>query len=135
MLVVMSVASVGVLLSACTSTNNTGSASPNPTASSPSATATSSALDANAVTINITIKNKQVTPNGEKINISKGQTVIENVVSDADDEVHAHTSGNGYELEVKAGVPVTGRFVATDTGSFEIESHHLNKIIAILVVR
>jgi hypothetical protein len=51
------------------------------------------------------------------------------------DEIHAHTAGNGYELEVKAGKPASGQFVASDTGSFEIESHKLNKIIAILNVR
>ena len=35
----------------------------------------------------------------------------------------------------KAGEPTTGSFVAADTGSFEIESHHLEKVIAILNVR
>jgi hypothetical protein len=52
-----------------------------------------------------------------------------------DDEIHAHTGGDGYELEVSAGKAATGSFVVSDPGSFEIESHHLNKIIAILNVR
>jgi hypothetical protein len=87
------------------------------------------------LTIDITIANGKVSPNAEKIDVAQGTTVTLNVTSDADDEIHAHTAGDGYELEVKAGEPATGSFVAADTGSFEIESHHLEKVIAILNVR
>jgi FtsP/CotA-like multicopper oxidase with cupredoxin domain len=118
---------------------STGSTSPSPAAStgssSSSAATPSPAPDANAVTIDVTIKDGQVQPNGKKIDVTKGQTVVLNVTSDADDEIHAHTSADGYELEVTADQPATGTFVAGDTGSFEVESHHLEKIIAILVVR
>jgi hypothetical protein len=111
-----------------------GGASATSTASTPSAsTPTSSA--ANTVVIDITIANRQVRPSGEKLNLSRGQTVIMHVTSDMDDEIHAHTGGDGYELQVTAGNPATGSFVVSDSGSFEIESHHLNKIIAILNVR
>ena len=95
----------------------------------------SSSSNANAVVIDITIANRQVTPNGQKLNVSRGQKVIMHVTSDMDDEIHAHTGGDGYELEVTAGKPATGSFVVSDSGSFEIESHHLEKIIAILNVR
>ena len=87
------------------------------------------------LTIDITIANGKVEPNAEKIDVAQGTTVTLNVTSDADDEIHAHTAGDGYEIEVKAGEPATGSFVAADTGSFEIESHHLDKVIAILNVR
>jgi FtsP/CotA-like multicopper oxidase with cupredoxin domain len=121
------------------STSGASSTSPSPAAStgssSSSAATPSPAPDANAVTIDVTIKDGQVQPNGKKIDVSKGQTVVLNVTSDADDEIHAHTSGDGYELEVTADKPAAGKFVAADTGSFEVESHHLEKIIAILVVR
>jgi cytoskeletal protein RodZ len=148
-LLIVTATSSAVLLSGCTSSPSTSnspstavsqspSSSPasgvstTPTEASSSASASS---DAAAVTLNITIKDHQVSPNGEKIDVTKGQTVKMVVTSDADDEIHAHTGGDGYELEVKAGVPATGTFVAADTGSFEVESHHLEKIIAILVVR
>lgn len=85
--------------------------------------------------IDITISDRQVSPNGVRVPLTRGQTVVLHVTSDADDEIHAHTGGDGYELEVEAGVPATGQFVASDTGSFEVESHHLDKIIAVLVVR
>jgi len=136
-----------VLLSGCTSagTASPGEAAPSAapsTEASPSTGTSSSApatespsLPADAVTIDITIKDHQVSPNGDKINVTKGQTVVLKVTSDTEDEIHAHTAGDGYELEVKAGTPATGQFVASDTGSFEVESHHLEKVIAILVVR
>jgi hypothetical protein len=108
------------------------SASSSPTASSPS---TSVPGAADVVTLDISIKDDQVSPNGEKVDVAKGQTVKMTVTSDSDDEIHAHTGGEGFELEVMAGKPATGEFVASEAGSFEVESHHLEKIIVILVVR
>ena len=121
-----------------------GPAEPGPapsTASSPAASAgtpdpTPSADAADRVVVDITIADGKVTPNGEKVDVAVGQEVELNVTSDADDEIHAHTDdADGYELEVKAGVPTTGRFTVSSAGSFEVESHHLEKIIVILNVR
>jgi hypothetical protein len=129
--------SLCLALSACGGTASVpgGATSSSSASGAASASASSSSSDANAVVIDITIANSQVTPNGEKLNLSRGQTVIMHVSSDMDDEIHAHTGGDGYELQVSAGKPATGSFVVSDPGSFEIESHHLNKIIAILNVR
>ena len=97
---------------------------------------TPSADTADRVVVDITIADGKVTPNGEKVDVAVGQEVELNVRSDADDEIHAHTDdADGYELEVKAGVPTTGRFTVASAGSFEVESHHLEKIIVILNVR
>ncbi len=123
-----------------------GPAEPGPspapsTASSPVASAgapdpTPSARAADRVVVDITIADGKVTPNGEKVDVAVGQEVQLNVTSDADDEIHAHTDdAAGYELEVKAGEPATGRFTVASAGSFEVESHHLEKIIVILNVR
>jgi hypothetical protein len=87
------------------------------------------------MTIDITIANGKTTPSGEKINVPVGEKVILNVTSDTDDEVHAHIGGPGYELEVKAGTPAKGEFTIDSPGSFEVESHHLEKIIVILNAR
>lgn len=86
------------------------------------------------LTIPITIAGGQVQPNGEKISASLGQPVVLQVTSDEADEIHAHTGGDGYELEVPANQPTTGEFTPTQPGSFEIESHHLEKVIVILNV-
>ena len=75
-----------------------------------------------------------VTPNGEKVTAALGQKIVLQVTSDEADEIHAHTGGDGYELEVPANQPTTGTFTPTQPGSFEIESHHLEKVIVILNV-
>ena len=118
------------------------SATPSPsTSASPSATATptpspsETSAAADSVTIDITIADGQVTPNGKKINIEVGQTIVLNVTSDEADEIHAHTEGDGYELEVAAGKKVTGKFEINSPGSYEVESHHLEKVIVILNAR
>ena len=91
---------------------------------------------ANAVTIDITLSNGQVDPNGKKIDVRRGQTIVLNVTSDEDDEIHAHTGEDpGYELEVKGGKTTRGEFVVSDPGRFEVESHNLEKVIVILNVR
>ena len=141
----------GMALTSCTSapasptspSPEVTSATPSPAASSsasPSASATASpspseSSAADAVTIDITIADGQVTPNGEKIDIDVGQTIVLNVTSDQHDEVHAHTEGDGFELEVPAGKKVSGEFTINSPGSYEVESHHLEKVIAILNAR
>jgi hypothetical protein len=116
-----------------------GQSSPSSTASasasSPGSPSPSPSPAANAVTIDITISNGQVDPNGEKIDVRRGQTIILKVTSDVDDEIHAHTGDQGYELEVKGGQTTRGEFVVSDRGRFEVESHHLEKVIVILNVR
>lgn len=111
---------------------STSSASSAPTSDSSSA---SSSPSADAVTIDITVRDGQVTPNGKKFDVTKGQTVVLRVTSDVEEEVHAHNARDGYELEVRPGTPARGQFVAADPGTFEVELHHLDKIVAILVVR
>ncbi|HEY5978735.1 MAG TPA: hypothetical protein VIT41_03785 [Microlunatus sp.] len=109
-------------------------ASPAVSAATPDPTPSADAAD--PVVVDIRIADGKVSPNGEKVAVAVGQEVVVNVTSDADDEIHAHTDDvDGYELEVKAGVPTTGRFTVASAGSFEVESHHLEKIIVILNVR
>ena len=138
----VTLALLATLLGACTrAPESTPTTAQSPTAASPTAESptaaspTAGASAGNAVTINVTIRAGKVTPSGEKIDVERGQTVVLNVTSDSDDEVHAHTAGEGYELEVRAGQPTRGQFVAGDTGTFEIELHKLDLIVAILVVR
>jgi heme/copper-type cytochrome/quinol oxidase subunit 2 len=139
---------MGLLLSGCTSDaepqTTTSPSTEVGSPSEPSSAATSAApsprespsLTADyALTININIRGGKTIPNGEKINIRVGQQVILNVTSDTDDEIHAHIGGEGYELLVRAGRPARGSFTIDSPGSFEVESHHLEKIIVILNAR
>jgi hypothetical protein len=136
---------LGLLLSGCTSTAEPPANTASPTsatsqteASSPAASPTSvspsppSLNPDYTLTVNIVISKGKTTPNGEKINVRAGQKVILNVISDTDDEIHAHIGGDGYELPVRAGTPASGSFTLQSPGSFEVESHHLEKIIVIL---
>jgi hypothetical protein len=117
-------------------TSASPSASPpaSPTARpTPSASGTSQPAD--QLTIDITIADGKVSPNGAKMQVEVGQQVVLNVTSDEHDEIHAHTSDDGFSLEVPAGKKVTGSFTLTSPGSYEVESHHLEKTIVILNAR
>lgn len=120
----------GLLLAGCGSTAGSTVA---PASAAPSPA--SSAATATPLTIDITMTGDSVTPNAEKIDAAVGQQVVLRVTSDTADEVHAHTGGNGFELEVPAGKPVTGTFTLDSPGSFEVESHHRAKVLLILNVR
>ena len=132
-----------LLAAGCTSSPDAGQASPPPvTSSAPSspdgsteASPSPTAEPTGDLTIDITIADGKVDPNGKKIDVDVGTTVVFKVSSDMDDEIHAHTGGDGYELEVKAGEPVAGSVTVTSPGSFEVESHHLEKVIVILNAR
>jgi hypothetical protein len=139
----------GLALTGCTSAP-TGTASPSPAATSatptpsvsasanpsPSSTPTPTPTPSEtAVTIDITIADGQVSPNGEKVSVEVGQPIVLNVTSDEADEVHAHTDGDGFTLEVPAEKKVTGEFTLDSPGSYEVESHHLGKVIVILNAR
>ena len=107
------------------------SAAPSVPASSESAPSTPPAKD--ALDLAITLADGTAEPNGERLDVPVGTTVVITVTSDRDDEVHVH----GYDLEipVKAGRTVTKEFVADETGSFEIESHEPELLIVRLQVR
>ena len=135
---------LGLLLGGCTSaaepqSNVTPTALSSPTepsslAASPTSLSPSTpSLNPDyTLTINIVISKGKTVPSGKKIDVRVGQKVVLNVTSDTDDEIHAHTGGDGYELPVKAGIPSKGSFTLESPGSFEVESHHLEKIIVIL---
>jgi hypothetical protein len=87
------------------------------------------------LTIDITIADGRVDPNGQEIQASVGQQVILNVKSDIDEELHAHMGLDGYALTVWGGQPTTAGFRLRGPGNFVVESHHLRKTIVILNVR
>jgi hypothetical protein len=139
---------LGLLLSGCTSSAEPQApASPSAVVGSPrkpsspatsptSVPARSPSLNPEyALTINIEIARGKTVPNGKKINVGVGQKVILNVISDTDDQIHAHLGENDYELPVQAGKPAKGSFTVDSRGSFEVESHQLEKIIVILNAR
>ena len=69
---------------------------------------------------------------GQTFPVALGQTVILRLVSDSDQEYHVH----GFELEqqVAAGVEATFEFTADVAGSFDVESHTNDAVLAIIQV-
>jgi plastocyanin len=84
------------------------------------------------VTINVTVANGKVNPSGASIKVKAGQTVLITAISDAADEVHVH--GYDKELPLTPGKPASVKFVANMKGTFEVETHESNKLVAKLVV-
>jgi hypothetical protein len=113
-----------------TVTTPTGTATA-PQTSTPSNTTDPSGNTAD-VTINVTVANGKVNPSGASINVKAGQTVLITAVSDAADEVHVH--GYDKQLPLTPGKPASVKFVANMKGTFEVETHESNKLVAKLVV-
>jgi phage-related tail protein len=95
--------------------------------------ACSSTTSSGPLTIDVTVANGKVSPSGAKYDVTKGSTVTINVSSDANETVHVH----GYEIEkdVTPGQKLVITFVASMTGSFDIETHVIDATIATLNVR
>ena len=85
--------------------------------------------------LDVTIANGKVDPSGRKLDVPLGTTVVLEVTSDIDDEIHAHLGDDDFSLFVGAGKSKSGKFVVEEPGRFEVESHELEKIIVILNVR
>lgn len=133
---VVAAAALSVGLAACTSAPGPGEPAASPSAAPTAASGSSSSSPAaDALTVDITIAGDTVTPNGQKIDVAVGREVVLQVTSDIADEIHAHTGGDGYELEVTPGQTTTGTFTLDTAGSFEVESHHSGKVIVILNAR
>ena len=83
--------------------------------------------------IDVTITSDSVTPNGERVEVARGQEVELHVTADEAGEIHVHSDPE-QELEYDAGestVTITG----IDTpGTVDVESHSLEKIIVQLEV-
>ena len=149
----LSVAATGIALTGCTSapdgaatpapTSEVTSATPSPSVSasataSPTTTLTPSATNTpvDQVTIDITIADGKVSPNGDKVSVKLGQEIVLTVTSDEAEEIHAHTAdADGFALDVPAGKKVTGSLTLTSPGSYVVEAHHLEKTIVILNAR
>jgi len=90
--------------------------------------------EGDAVTrIEVILADGKADPNGEKVELAKGDAVEFVVTSDRDDQLHVH--GVDVEIPVEAGETVTQRIVVDQTGRFEVESHHPELLIVQLVVR
>ena len=83
--------------------------------------------------IEVTIEGNQVTPNGERVEVSTGQDVELDVTADAPGEIHVHSTPE-QELEYDKGkstLTITG---LEQPGRVDVEVHDLEKVIVQLEV-
>jgi heme/copper-type cytochrome/quinol oxidase subunit 2 len=80
----------------------------------------------------VTIANGEVQGGPLRLQVSVGQEIAFNVVSDTSEEIHVH----GFDLlyDVAPGVATEVRFLADLPGIFEVEIHGSETIIAVLTV-
>jgi len=74
-----------------------------------------------------------VEPNGEKVEVERGQRVKVSATSDVAESLHVH--GYDRSLNVVPGKSATLTFTADQGGVFEIETHETAKLAVRLVVR
>lgn len=86
------------------------------------------------VVVNIAIKDGKVTPQGDRVNVKVGQKITLHVTSDAEEEVHVHSTPE-HEYELKPGDDKSYSFSIKVPGQIAVEAHHLDVTIAQLVVR
>lgn len=101
--------------------------------STTSAAPVTTATAAPTATLEIRLADGKADPNGERVELSKGDILEVKITSDRDDEVHIH----GYDIgiEVKAGQSVSQSIILDQTGRFEVETHEPVLVVAQLIVR
>jgi hypothetical protein len=85
-------------------------------------------------TIDITFDGTSVTPNGERVEVAKGQPVEFVVKADAPGEIHVHSDPE-QELEYEKGTTILKLPAFDKAGIIEVESHALEKTIVQLEVK
>ena len=84
-------------------------------------------------TIDITVKNGRITPQGAQVRVKAGAKLTFHVVADAKGEIHVHSSPE-HEFEYPAGT--TDETITLDQpGVVDVESHTLDKLVVQLEVR
>jgi hypothetical protein len=132
-----------LVLAGCSGSNNPASGPSNTPSTAPTSTSTTSSAPTGTpsatpsapqadVTINVTIVNGKVNPNGATIQVKAGQTVLVTAVSDTAEELHIH--GYNKLLELSPGKPASVKFTANMKGTFEMETHKSGKLVAKLAV-
>ncbi len=123
-LLVSAVLLAGAVLTGCGGSGDTGGSS---------ATATATPGADGTPTIDITVKDGTITPQGKKVEVKAGAKLTFHVTADSKGEVHVHSSPE-HEFEYAPGT--TNETITLDQpGVVDVESHTLDKLIVQLEVR
>ena len=84
--------------------------------------------------IDVAIKGGDVTPTNEQLQAAVNEQIIVKVNSDADDELHVHsTPDHTFKVEPKSGQSF--QFTVSVPGKVDVELHKANKTIATIAVQ
>lgn len=105
-------------------------------ACSPEGSTSPSADDVSAgpVVLGVTIIDGEVTPRGARVNLKVGQPLTLSIRSDVDEQIHVHTDPE-KTFPVKAGTHRRVTFSVDRPGAVAVEVHHLDVVVAEVLVR
>jgi hypothetical protein len=86
------------------------------------------------VTVDVSIAGGKTEPSGKTVKVAKGAEITLRITSDIDDEIHVHSTPD-HSFPVTAGQASEERFSFDTPGTYEMESHKLDKLIAKFEVR
>jgi hypothetical protein len=102
------------------------------TACSDDSGSTGSSGSGGKVTIDITVKDGEVTPHGDRVKAKVGQPVTLNIDADTSGEIHVHSSPE-QEIEFDKGTS-TKELTIDQPGIVDVEDHALEQVIVQLEV-
>lgn len=118
-----------VLIAGCGTTTTTDQ----PTTSQPTNESTEGTKPG-PVVLDVTIIEGEVRPRGARVELRVGQPLTLSVHSDSADVLHVHTDPE-QEFEVKAKSNQRFTFTVDQPGKVAVELHHLDAVIAEVLVR
>ena len=89
--------------------------------------------DTDPFVIDVTFEGDTVTPNGERVEISTGQSVDLEITADAPGEIHVHSDPE-QTLEYDEGTSTVTIDAIDQPGVVDVESHNLEAVIVQLEV-
>jgi hypothetical protein len=134
----VAVTTAALLSAGCGGSNGSDNASGTASSSQPSTVNPSDMSNEQApptrLVIDVTIKGGNVTPTNEQLQAAVNEQIIVKVNSDADDELHVHsTPDHTFNVEAKPGQSF--QFTASVPGKVDVELHKANKTVATIAVQ
>jgi ABC-type glycerol-3-phosphate transport system substrate-binding protein len=84
--------------------------------------------------VEVTFDGDSVTPNGDRVEVERGQKIELEVTADAPGEIHVHSDPE-QEYEYREGTTTVTIQGIDQPGTVDVESHTLDKVIVQLEVR
>jgi ABC-type glycerol-3-phosphate transport system substrate-binding protein len=131
-------AAAAVITAGCGGSNTSQYASGTASSSQPSIVNPSDMSNNQApptqLVIEVTIRAGNVTPTNEQLQAAVNEQIIVKINSDADDELHVHsTPDHTFKVDPKSGQSF--QFTVSVPGNVDVELHKANKTIATIAVQ